>query len=876
MPKLCFKLLSLLILCCLCITPEVIKADGGDYSNEMPFVFPRICDSVYANSVVHFFQGNKKNYSSIPGIRSNPANALGAPQNDDTNNFVSLGFGGGYLTVAFQKAIVNGPGDDIFLTETSFGNPNCSSYPEKAKIYAAQNLTDWFYLGETCLDGSVDLGPLQWAKYVRIQDSSNRESSRFPGGADGFDVDGIRGIYCPRGPVIPIFECLTNDYDEDGIPDGQTSAVFGYKNLNLHRVDIAFSEFNTFLSDPKDRGQDIFFNPGRKKAAFATPIGNSSITWTVKFPLTPIPQLRATASPNSRKKCSTFVNPKRVRPVFECYLPGEEDAFSGYFGYLNENAYPVEIPAGISNSKNSNKFNPNPKDRGQPSIFESGRVYGAFSVESANGGNQVWTLEYEDTGRRTSTAGTQGRQCSAPYPSLDCVERLSDGTYRARFGYTNPEAFVLNTAAGAKNSVAPGAVDQGQPTAFQPGTHLDSYQPIFAGDESRTWTLHGAELTASATDEKLRCEPVKQPECSLSFTRAPRVASLQNEEPQDELPSTSVACQGFQTNVPLYASVGFEGDVQSDSSQLEYQWEVICDDDAATINNDDTLSPTVALFAPGTEVGTTQAGSEANCKVVLTVSHDDPLSEDAVCEANISVSACDFDCAGEIDGEATLDECGKCDGDNTSCAGCDGVPNSGIVFDECGECGGDGSSCAPDCLGVPGGTATFDQCGQCNGDGTSCLGCEEVEVTTTQYSLDGGARNQNELLKKAARIFVRTAKNKKRARRIVRKALRAGQALYIENWTLSWQVPSTVQTCTNTAFCTQNNQIGEALDEYNKKSDGLRQLALDIIKRIKPRGKRALKRRKVALRKAVVERHEKNLESSALIPRTNSSCTLRL
>ena len=39
------------------------------------------------------------------------------------------------------------------------------------------------------------------------------------------------------------------------------------------------------------------------------------------------------------------------------------------------------------------------------------------------------------------------------------------------------------------------------------------------------------------------------------------------------------------------------------------------------------------------------------------------------------------------------DDCGVCDGDGSSCAGCDGVANSGLIVDDCGVCGGDGSSC---------------------------------------------------------------------------------------------------------------------------------------------------------------------------------------
>jgi hypothetical protein len=40
-----------------------------------------------------------------------------------------------------------------------------------------------------------------------------------------------------------------------------------------------------------------------------------------------------------------------------------------------------------------------------------------------------------------------------------------------------------------------------------------------------------------------------------------------------------------------------------------------------------------------------------------------------------------------------LDDCFVCGGDNSTCPGCDGVPNSGAVLDLCGVCGGDNSTC---------------------------------------------------------------------------------------------------------------------------------------------------------------------------------------
>ena len=48
----------------------------------------------------------------------------------------------------------------------------------------------------------------------------------------------------------------------------------------------------------------------------------------------------------------------------------------------------------------------------------------------------------------------------------------------------------------------------------------------------------------------------------------------------------------------------------------------------------------------------------------------------------------------------SCDACGVCLGDGSSCAGCDGVSNSGKVIDACGICGGDGCSCRTTCDGT--------------------------------------------------------------------------------------------------------------------------------------------------------------------------------
>ena len=78
-----------------------------------------------------------------------------------------------------------------------------------------------------------------------------------------------------------------------------------------------------------------------------------------------------------------------------------------------------------------------------------------------------------------------------------------------------------------------------------------------------------------------------------------------------------------------------------------------------------------------------------------------------------------------------------CVGDGSSCAGCDGVANSGTVYDACGVCGGTSTSCT----GVQ--YLVQDACGDLAGD--------YIFATDTAYvsccSMDGlsGERDSEEM-----------------------------------------------------------------------------------------------------------------------------------
>ncbi|MFN4123216.1 MAG: T9SS type A sorting domain-containing protein [Flavobacteriales bacterium] len=147
-------------------------------------------DCQFATFVVDYNAGPRRNGPAPLIERQDATKALGAPERIDSQNFVSLGFGGS-LILGFSCVIFDKPGYDIEIVETSFGNQNCNSYPERAVVEGSLDLVNWFTIGEICLDGFLDLdgkGPIQ---YLRITDISNPLSFSNSNTSDGYDVDGV-------------------------------------------------------------------------------------------------------------------------------------------------------------------------------------------------------------------------------------------------------------------------------------------------------------------------------------------------------------------------------------------------------------------------------------------------------------------------------------------------------------------------------------------------------------------------------------------------------------------------------------------------------------------------------------------------------------
>ncbi len=115
------------------------------------------------------------------------------------------------------------------------------------------------------------------------------------------------------------------------------------------------------------------------------------------------------------------------------------------------------------------------------------------------------------------------------------------------------------------------------------------------------------------------------------------------------------------------------------------------------------------------------------------------------------------DCAGDLNGAAEIDDCGECvegttgkitdylkdecgvcNGNNSTCTDCAGVVNGDNVEDNCGTCDDDASNdCVQDCNDVWGGTAEEDVCGVCEGDGSTCV--DDIWGCTNEFACNYNA-----------------------------------------------------------------------------------------------------------------------------------------
>jgi len=254
------------------------SADGWDLDGVEAFCAANVellpqGSAFGADGYENFLQGTLKNGGNISPSRSNPSSALGLPQNNNSINFLALGFNKpnsnqteGQITLTFTYTVFDQPGThDIEVFETTFGDaPNrpCSSYPEKAFFEGSSDGATFYTLttvdepgalgdGILCRDGKLDIGniPSGTLRYLRITDMSDITSSRFPNNADAYDVDGVVVYPCPTSSG------KLDLVDRNDIPDEDGGFSFGiYPNpandfVNITIETFANEDFQIRLSD---------------------------------------------------------------------------------------------------------------------------------------------------------------------------------------------------------------------------------------------------------------------------------------------------------------------------------------------------------------------------------------------------------------------------------------------------------------------------------------------------------------------------------------------------------------------------------------------------------------------------------------------------
>lgn len=220
------------------MTPMASRSqDGYDLdgieAKKMPI--GRAVPECSPNKVAYFSQGLNNGGGVIPPLRSNPLNALGTPEKDDTYNFVSLGAGGEIIVkwdgddnILYDQAF-----DDFATQETSFKDPACGNYPEYAEVQVSPDSITWYSLGTACTQETrFDFGStgLLFIKYVRIIDDATPFGSSI---VDYHDVDGVECLAV--GPVRVANPLSTNQINiEEQLIQMYPNPANANENVNLY------------------------------------------------------------------------------------------------------------------------------------------------------------------------------------------------------------------------------------------------------------------------------------------------------------------------------------------------------------------------------------------------------------------------------------------------------------------------------------------------------------------------------------------------------------------------------------------------------------------------------------------------------------------
>jgi len=201
--------------------------------------------------------------------------------------------------------------------------------------------------------------------------------------------------------------------------------------------------------------------------------------------------------------------PLPLKPLLECVEPTENGGFRAHFGYQNPNDRPVTAPA-------ENAFVPDPADRGQPTVFQPGRVTDFFQADST-GAPLIWRL--------TGNAVTATKSSKACGGSITVIKVMHPSKAPGRFSLKIDSTVRGDAAAvgdgGTTGTIAvrTGAHTVGESAAA--GTSLSDYV-------SQIVCANGGTVVAKAADISVSVA-VKQDDqvvCTITNTQKNQVKPL--------------------------------------------------------------------------------------------------------------------------------------------------------------------------------------------------------------------------------------------------------------------------------------------------------------------------------------------------------------
>ncbi len=126
-----------------------------------------------------------------------------------------------------------------------------------------------------------------------------------------------------------------------------------------------------------------------------------------------------------------------------------------------------------------------------------------------------------------------------------------------------------------------------------------------------------------------------------------------------------------------------------------------------------------------------------------------------------------------------------------------------------------GGTCNVDCAGTVNGSATVDECGVCQGDGSTCKQCDTTDIKGTQLSIDvnlaelkNATARMVRLIDRAIGVAKLTGRPASSVKASAATVLKSATASYVRGWQAVYtSIPGVILVCTSNTNCTSISTV---------------------------------------------------------------------